>query len=67
MAPGDKNQGSSKPQAKQKGTKGKNAQPRLKSNQLKRLKINEELKDLQSRVDNFVSDRHLTTTYEMYR
>lgn len=67
MALGDKNQGSSKSQAKQKGTKGKNAQPRLKSNQLKRLKINEELKELQSRVDNFVSDRHLAVTYEMYR
>lgn len=66
MASGEKNQGSSKPQTKQRGTKGKNAQPRLKSNQLKRLKINEELKDLQNRVDNFVSARRQTAMLDMY-
>ncbi|KIR51492.1 ATP-dependent RNA helicase DBP4 [Cryptococcus gattii Ru294] len=65
MASGEKNQGSSKPQTKQRGTKGKNAQPRLKSNQLKRLKINEELKDLQNRVDNFVPPSEITLFSEL--
>jgi ATP-dependent RNA helicase DDX10/DBP4 len=35
--------------------KGQIAQPRLKSNQAKRQQADEELKDLQARIDAFVS------------
>ncbi|WVW80961.1 ATP-dependent RNA helicase DBP4 [Kwoniella bestiolae CBS 10118] len=64
MAFVDNKASSSKPnngfKGKGNGGKGKPAQPRLKSNQAKRLKIDEELKELQSRVDSWVPPAEIT-------
>ncbi|WVQ85874.1 ATP-dependent RNA helicase DBP4 [Cryptococcus sp. DSM 104549] len=57
---------SSKGPAKPKGGKGKqNAAPKVKSNQLKRNQVNEELRELQSRVDNFVAPSEITLFSEL--
>ncbi|WRT70571.1 ATP-dependent RNA helicase DBP4 [Kwoniella shivajii] len=50
---------------KGKGGKGKQAQPRLKSNQAKRLKVDEELKELQARVDNWSPPAEITLFNEL--
>ncbi|WWC92167.1 ATP-dependent RNA helicase DBP4 [Kwoniella dendrophila CBS 6074] len=50
---------------KGKGGKGKPAQPRLKTNQAKRLKIDEELKELQTRVETWVPPAEITLFNEL--
>ncbi len=37
----------------------RSGKPKVKSNQLKRAKVDEELKDLQARVDSFVRDEQV--------
>ncbi|WWD20597.1 ATP-dependent RNA helicase DBP4 [Kwoniella shandongensis] len=50
-----------KPKFGKAGGKGKNApQPKIKSNQAKRNKINEELSELQSRIDDFIPPKEIT-------
>ncbi|WWC72474.1 ATP-dependent RNA helicase DBP4 [Kwoniella pini CBS 10737] len=51
--------------SKGKGGKGKPAQPRLKSNQAKRLRIDEELKELQAKVDSWVPPAEITVFNEL--
>ncbi|KAK8850415.1 ATP-dependent RNA helicase DBP4 [Kwoniella newhampshirensis] len=48
------------PFAKPKVAKGKQASPKVKSNEAKRNKINQELQELQSRVDNFFPPKEIT-------
>ncbi|WVQ95522.1 ATP-dependent RNA helicase DBP4 [Kwoniella sp. CBS 9459] len=48
-----------------KGGKGKQAQPRLKSNQAKRMKIDEELKDLENRIDTWTPPKEITLFSEL--
>ncbi|WVQ70531.1 ATP-dependent RNA helicase DBP4 [Cryptococcus sp. DSM 104548] len=50
---GENRASTSKAPVKGKGGKGKNPQPKIKTNQLKRNKVNDELKELKSRVDSF--------------
>ncbi|KAK4688634.1 ATP-dependent RNA helicase DDX10/DBP4, partial [Tremellales sp. Uapishka_1] len=50
---------SSKPHSKR-SSKSKRPQPRVKTNQAKRDKVNDELKDLQDRIDNYVAPSDLT-------
>ncbi|WVO17535.1 ATP-dependent RNA helicase DBP4 [Cryptococcus depauperatus] len=56
---------SSKEFSKPRKSKGKQAQPKIKSNQLKRQKIDEELKDLQRRVDSYLPPRHIASFGEI--
>ncbi|WWC98711.1 ATP-dependent RNA helicase DBP4 [Kwoniella sp. B9012] len=51
--------------AKGKGGKGKPAQPRSKTNQAKRLKIDEELKELQAKVDSWIPPAEITLFNEL--
>ncbi|OCF45706.1 ATP-dependent RNA helicase DBP4 [Kwoniella heveanensis CBS 569] len=48
-----------------KGGKGKQPQPRLKSNQAKRMKIDEELKELQNRIDSWTPPKEITLFSEL--
>ncbi|WVR08495.1 ATP-dependent RNA helicase DBP4 [Kwoniella sp. DSM 27419] len=50
---------------KGKGGKGKQVQPRLKSNQAKRMKVDEELKSLQARVDSWTPPKEITAFTEL--
>ncbi|WVF67961.1 ATP-dependent RNA helicase DBP4 [Kwoniella sp. CBS 6097] len=48
-----------------KGGKAKQAQPRVKSNQAKRMKIDEELKQLQGRIDAWTPPKEITLFSEL--
>ncbi|ODN86073.1 ATP-dependent RNA helicase DBP4 [Cryptococcus wingfieldii CBS 7118] len=62
---GENKASTSKVPVKGKGGKGRQPQPKIKSNQLKRNKANDELKELKSRVDSFEPPSEITQFTEL--